>query len=131
MSVGGVSILTNTGKIGEVFAARYLAEKGYKIIGANFRTRFGEIDIIAENGEYIIFVEVKTRSQNSIANPRESVDARKQAKIIKATEQFLAQYRSRLQPRFDVIEVITENTEIPKLKEINHIENAFMGSSYH
>ncbi len=123
--------MTNSGKIGEVFAARYLVQKGYKIIGANYRTRFGEIDIIAENSEYIIFVEVKTRSVDSIANPRESVDARKQAKIIKATEQYLASYSPTLQPRFDVIEVITQIGEPPKLKEIHHIENAFMGSSYH
>lgn len=122
--------MTNSGKIGEVFAARYLSEKGYEIIGANFKTRFGEIDIIAKNSEYIIFVEVKTRSVNSIANPREWVDARKQAKIIKATKQYLANYQPNLQPRLDVIEVITENKDNPKLKDINHIENAFMDSSY-
>jgi putative endonuclease len=130
LATGGVSILTNSGKIGEVFAARFLAEKGYKIIGANFRTRFGEIDIIAENGKYIIFVEVKTRNANSIASPKESVDSRKQAKIIKATGQYLALYQPTLQPRFDVVEVITEGTEIPKLKEIHHLENAFMASNY-
>ena len=118
--------MANSGKIGEVFAARYLSRKGYKIIGANYRTRFGEIDIIAIKNEYIIFVEVKTRNTNSIAQAKEWVDARKQAKIIKATQQYLAQYQPDLQPRFDVIEVITDASEISKPKEIHHLENAFM-----
>ncbi len=106
---------------GEEKAAKHLKKQGYNIISKNFQTRFGEIDIIAEDKEYIIFVEVKARSEKSIAEPREFVDLKKQRKIIKTAEIYLSANPSEKQPRFDVVEV--KRTKIKT--EINHIMNAF------
>lgn len=106
---------------GEEKAAKYLKKQGYSIIGKNFQSRFGEIDIIAENKEYIIFAEVKARGEKSIAEPKEFVDLRKQRKIIKTAEIYLSENPTEKQPRFDVIEVKKDKMKI----HINHIENAF------
>ena len=70
-----------TGKKGEVFAAEYYRKLGYSVRDVNFHSRYGEIDVIAENDFQIIFCEVKTRSADTPVNPREAVDAKKQQKI--------------------------------------------------
>ncbi len=106
---------------GEERAAKYLKKQGYEIVVRNFQSRFGEIDIIAENKEYIVFAEVKARSENSIAEPKEFVDLRKQRKIIKTAEIFLSENITEKQPRFDVVEVKKEKGRY----FINHILNAF------
>ncbi len=106
---------------GEERAAKYLKKQGYYIIAKNFQTRFGEIDIIAEDKEYIVFVEVKSRSEKSIAEPREFVDLRKQRKIIKTAEIYLSENPAEKQPRFDVVEVKREKGKT----SLNHIVNAF------
>lgn len=111
------------GKIGERCVARYLRDKKYEIIGANFHTRFGEIDIIATKGKYIAFVEVKTRSENSLYSPAQAVDARKQGKLQKTALLYLSKNKTDLQPRFDVAEVIMDSNE--NVLNINYIENAF------
>lgn len=111
----------STGAAGEKAAAEYLMEKGYTVICRNFRCRLGEIDIIAENQKYLVFVEVKTRARGSMLLPREAVDAKKRARIIKAAEMYLVIHGVRLQPRFDVIEVVTDGG----VASINQIENAF------
>ena len=112
-----------TGLWGEIYAARYLREKGCRIISANYRTRFGEVDIIARNKKYICFVEVKTRGEGAIAQPKEAVDLSKQKKIVAASELFMKTYKYRLQPRYDVCELwLDENFSV---KKINYIENAF------
>ncbi|MEI6579341.1 MAG: YraN family protein [Eubacteriales bacterium] len=112
-----------TGLWGETYAARYLRDKGCKIIAANVSNRYGEVDIIACDEEYIFFAEVKTRGENAIATPAESVSYQKQRKICGVAAAFLQKYRYDLQPRFDVIEVYLDADN--KLKRINHIENAF------
>lgn len=71
------------GDIGEKFTERYLKKNGYKILERNYRQKCGEIDIIAQKGEYIIFTEVKTRAANFIARPYEAVDRRKISRIRK------------------------------------------------
>ncbi|MBP3329236.1 MAG: YraN family protein [Clostridia bacterium] len=106
---------------GEDKAAKYLKKQGYKITAKNFQSRFGEIDIIAENEEYIVFVEVKARGEKSIAEPKEFVDIRKQRKIIKTAEVYLAEKFSEKQPRFDVVEIKKEKGKT----NLNHIINAF------
>lgn len=111
-----------TGKIGEDFAAKLIESNGYEIIARNFRTRLGEIDIIAQNKEFIVFVEVKTRKENSFSTPLEAVDVRKQKKIIFAAEEYLQNISVNLQPRFDVIAITTKNNEVIISKII---ENAF------
>ncbi len=70
-----------TGVAGENHAAHYLQTLGYRIIQRNYRTRIGEIDIIAREGEFLVFVEVKTRTGQNFGLPQSAVDARKQFKI--------------------------------------------------
>lgn len=112
------------GAYGEYEAARYLRKKGYNIVGANFRCRFGEIDIIGEKDGFLVFVEVKTRDENSFYTPAEAVTYKKIQRLVKTAQIYLMQNDTSLQPRFDVIEVYTSGG---KVKRINHIENAFEG----
>lgn len=114
--------MTDYGKIAELKSAIYLRKKGYTILEHNYHSRFGEVDIIAENDKYLIFVEVKMRGENSLYTPREAVDSYKQKKIIATAGAYIAQYKIGLQPRFDVIEVYMSNK---KIKSIKHLENAF------
>ncbi len=112
----------NLGNAGENFAANYLESRGYKIIARNFRVRSAEIDIIAEIGGVIVFVEVKTRSNIRHGLPAEAVNFRKQKKIIEAASVFLQDetYAERA-CRFDVVEVYSSGRNF----SARHIENAF------
>jgi len=110
------------GKLAELKACEYLEKKKYKLIDVNYISRFGEIDLIMQKGKYICFIEVKMRSNLSVADPKEFVDGNKQQKIISTAKLFLAHHKVNLQPRFDVVEVFTENNNI---KSIKHLENAF------
>ena len=114
-----------TGKTGENKAAQYLQSKGYIITGRNVQFRSGEIDIIAENDEYIVFVEVKTRKNADFAEAREYVGRTKQQRIMKSAMLYLSRHDTGKQPRFDVIEVYLPEGLFGRTK-INHIENAFM-----
>lgn len=116
----------DTGKLGELTAARYLREKGYEIVASNFHSRFGEIDIIAKNKKYICFTEVKTRAENSRFSPADAVDFAKRKKIISTAKVFMAQNETDLQPRFDIAEVICSDG---KVASVNLIENAFDGDA--
>lgn len=115
------------GNKGEDFAAEYYRKLGYEITQRNFHCRGGEIDIIAENGEYIIFVEVKTRADNSLYLPREAVDERKQKKLTLAAMKYLSQSGNEKQPQFDVFEVYSRGDRIYKFQRI---ENAFEGADF-
>jgi len=112
------------GAWGEDAACNYLEGRGYRIIARNFRTRFGEIDIIAEQGAYIVFAEVKTRKNSRFAEAREFVTKSKQRKILTSADLWLSGHSTELQPRFDVIEVYGEENS-PVTPCINLIENAF------
>ncbi len=112
-----------TGDFGEKITEKYLIKKKYRILEKNFRCKLGEIDIIAANTSNIIFVEVKTRGENSFGFPSEAVTKIKQKKIIKTALIYLMKFPCELQPRFDVSEVyILKN----KSYKINYIENAFI-----
>lgn len=113
------------GAVGEVLAARFLRDKGYGIVSANYRCRFGEIDIIAEDDEYIAFVEVKTRAQQSWYTPREAVTEAKQERIYKTALLFLQEHPTEKQPRFDVIEVITDPQKTVGALRVEHLCNVF------
>lgn len=119
------------GAAGEVMAARFLRENGYDIWTANYSCRFGEIDIIAAKEPYIAFVEVKTRSEDSIYAPREAVTNRKQLRIIKTAMLFIQNNNIELQPRFDVIEIITRKNHPMNIVEIDHIQGAFDAGDLH
>lgn len=114
------------GSLGEQSATDYLKKNGYEILSNNEHSRYGEIDIIACDKDYIVFVEVKTRFEDSLYLPREAVDFRKQQKLIKTAGVYLSQHDiGKLQPRFDVIEVIVYRQNEYKIKELNHLKNAF------
>ncbi len=117
------------GSWGEAVAASYLREKKYKIISMGYRSRFGEIDIIAENRNVIAFVEVKTRRSSSFAMAREYVNSEKRRRIIATASLWLEFSGSKKQPRFDVIEVYAWNGVQTANPQIHHIENAFDLSS--
>lgn len=119
------------GAAGEVMAARYLRKKGYTLIAANYRTRFGEIDIIAADKKYIAFVEVKLRSRAAIYTPEEAVTPLKQQKIVKAAMQYLQMHPSDLQPRFDVIAIVADDRDPMKARSLEHLKAAFdVGGMY-
>lgn len=113
------------GAWGERQAQAYLKRKGYRIVETNFRTRLGEIDIIASDGPYIVFAEVKTRRNSRFALPREHVTAAKQQRICQTAELWLQQNPGVGQPRFDVIEVYGEEGAAPR--DICHLIDAFGG----
>ena len=113
------------GQLGGEQAARYLRRRCYHIEERNYRCRFGEIDLIARKGRYIVFVEVKLRRDDSHGEAREFVTALKQQRVIAAAQHWLGLHETELQPRFDVIEVYAPRGETGPVK-INHIENAFM-----
>ena len=106
------------GAKGEIQALKYLTENKYKILFTNYKNKIGEIDIIAKQKEYIVFIEVKKRETLAFGRPSEAVDKRKQQKIRLVAQMFLKQYKLfDSDVRFDVIEIIGD--------ELNHIENAF------
>jgi len=113
------------GNWGERIAHEYLRKNNYKIITTRFRSRFGEIDIIAKNWEFLVFVEVKTRKDATFAYAREYVGKVKQRKMIATAKYWLAVRPTKLQPRFDVIEIYAKDGESTISPEIIHIENAF------
>ena len=116
------------GNLGEDYACTVLEELGYELLDRNFRSRFGEIDIIAKKEGYLCFVEVKTRGQSSMGRPAESVTVSKQKKIVKTVEYYLVRHpqlleREGLQPRFDCMEVFADSEGVPVAYEF--IKNAF------
>ena len=113
------------GNGGEDIAAAYLKKKKYKIRERNYNIRGGEIDIIAEKGGYVIFVEVKTRSGKGFGSPEEAVTYTKQQRVIKAAQVYM-QRLGDVPVRFDVIAVEghMENGRF-RSENIMHIENAF------
>lgn len=113
---------TGTGKIGEHYTAEYLKEMGYELLELNFKSRFGEIDIIARNEKYLAFVEVKTRRTDGLTHPFEAITPGKRVKIIKTAQFYLLHHPTELQPRFDAAAVFTQDGELQKLE---YLENAF------
>ena len=113
------------GAWGEARAAQYLQKKHYKLVAMGYTSRFGEIDLIVKNWQYLVFVEVKLRKNANFARAREYVDYRKQDRIRMTASMFLSENPTRLQPRFDVIEIYAPegmNTPDP---QIIHMEDAF------
>ena len=113
------------GPWGEAQAADYLRRKGYSLVAANYRCRFGEIDLIVRNRRYLVFVEVKLRKNADFAQAREFVDYRKQQRIRATASMYLSRYPTSLQPRFDVIEIYAPQGMETKKLTINHLEDAF------
>lgn len=106
-------------------AAEFLKKKGYRILACNYRSRFGEIDLIARFKKFVVFVEVKLRKSSNIVLAREYVDIQKQRRIYATAELWLAENETKLQPRFDVIEIYAPQGMETKNPEIIHLEAAF------
>lgn len=113
------------GAWGEALAAEYLRGKKYTLVAAGFHSRFGEIDLIARNKQYLAFVEVKLRKNDHFAGAKEYVDRRKQDKIRVTASIYLSQYPTDLQPRFDVIEIYCPQGRGTPDPKIIHLEGAF------
>lgn len=109
------------GDKGEELAAAYLLERGYVIIHKKWKHARFEVDLIAEKGDEIVFVEVKLRYSRVYGEPWEAVNKGKQKKIIVGADAYLKQTRSMKEPRFDIISIVEGNGKT----EILHIEEAF------
>jgi putative endonuclease len=111
------------GGYGEEIAVTYLKDQKYKIIDRNYRCKCGELDIVASDGNVLVFVEVKTRKNYSYGPPQLSVTQFKQRQISKAALSYVAAKRlCDKSARFDVIAILLREHEKPR---IDHIKNAF------
>ena len=114
-----------TGAEGEKRVANFLRKNGFSIIKRNYVCRYGEVDIIAEDGQYILFVEVKTRKNGSMVSGVEAVDAYKQKRITLTANDYIVKTGCQKQPRFDIAEVTTfikaDNTTGYKLHYIENV----------
>lgn len=111
------------GRDGEELAVSHLRSKGYEIVQQHYRHGHGEIDIIAKDGEMLVFVEVKTRASDSYGSPLEAITAGKQRQLYHLANAYLAESKLVSQPcRFDAIGIMIRGNR----HEIEHIENAFI-----
>lgn len=116
------------GKRAEQMVAETLRKNGAIISKMNYRSRYGEIDIVAETHKYLIFVEVKLRKKNSLVSPRQAVDPHKQRRIILTAKDYILKSQSSeaLKVRFDVAEVVYDIDLSDNITyKINYIKNAF------
>lgn len=110
------------GKSSEELAARYLKKRKYKILAQNYRTRFGEVDIVARHKRTIVFVEVKSRKTNRFGHPKGAVTRQKQKKMTRVALHYLKQTgQNDAKARFDVVSIQINQGK----PEIEVIENAF------
>lgn len=123
MSGGGEA--RRLGQWGEDQVAEELRREGWTVITRNFRCRMGEIDIIAENGRYLAFVEVKLRKNDRFGAACEAVTPSKRRKLLAAAQYYLMRHPTELQPRFDVAEVYAPQGDHTEKPDISYIENAF------
>ena len=113
------------GAWGEALAAKYLQKKHYKLLASQYRSRYGEIDLIVCDREYVVFVEVKLRKSDKFARAAEFVDTAKQNRIRTTASYYLSENDTELKARFDVIEIYAPNGEQTIKPEIIHLEDAF------
>jgi putative endonuclease len=109
------------GEQGEELAAVHLKEKGYKILHRNWKSGKKELDIVAENKDFVVFVEVKTRSENFLASAQDTISREKRRLMLFAAESYLQRYNINKDGRFDVITIISKGQNFT----IEHLENAF------
>jgi putative endonuclease len=111
----------NIGKLGEIEARLYISSKGLTIKHLNWHDSHRELDIVAEDDRYLIIIEVKTRTDPDIENPKEAVTIKKQKNIVRAAQSYIEVYDIDKEVRFDVVSVLLRNGKV----EIEHIEDAF------
>lgn len=113
------------GQWGEEQVAEKLRRGGWAIVTRNFRCRMGELDIVAKNGQYLAFVEVKLRKNDRFGSACEAVTPAKQRRLRAAAQFYLMSHPTQLQPRFDVAEVYAPQGIRTEAPDIYYIENAF------
>ncbi len=113
------------GSWGEALAAEYLRKKRYKLLDANYRCKYGEIDLIVCDRKYLVFVEVKLRKSAKFARAAEFVDVYKQNRLRTTAQMYLSCNPTHLQPRFDVVEIYAPEGIRTTCPEIYHLEDAF------
>lgn len=113
------------GTWGETIAAEVLRRKGFAVIEKNYRSRYGEIDLIAEGQGMVVFAEVKLRKTALYGAAREFVNARKQERIKNTALLWLSEHETAAQPRFDVIEVYPPDGKTNFRPRVCHLEDAF------
>jgi len=110
------------GREGEVLAARLLTGKGYRILARNYRTAGGEVDLVCEDGDTLVFVEVKTRSAGSLGRPDQAVTGLKRGRLVRAAAAFLSEHDGWERPcRFDVVAVVDRDGS----RTATHLPHAF------
>jgi len=110
------------GKLGEELAVNYLTGNGYKILERNWHNIHKEIDIIAQDGKFLVIVEVKTRQSDDYGEPDLAVTKRKQRMLIAAANAYITRKGLDMETRFDIISIIFRDGE----PIIEHIEDAFL-----
>ena len=111
------------GILGERKAQAYLKRRGYQILECNYRTKGGELDIIAKQQDCIVFVEVKTRTNEEYGTPADAVSVYKQRHMLKSARDYLLQFDRALECRFDVIEVVLKKQGLFWHATVNHLKN--------
>lgn len=112
-----------TGNKGEELATDYLLKKGYRVIECNFRTRFGEIDIICYDKETLVFVEVKTKRGHDFGEPEEMVNKRKLSQVKRMGEVYLQDKKLDVACRVDVVAIVMENSG--SIERIEHYQAVY------
>ena len=110
------------GKKGEEQAANFLKSIGYQILALNWRFKHLEVDIVAQDGNELVIIEVKTRATDFFGTPESFVDKGKQSKLIKAAHEYITSNNLDLEVRFDIVSIITSTNKV------HHIKNAFYAS---
>ena len=111
------------GKWGEGVAGRFLQEKGYRLLDANYRCRWGEVDIVAQEGDELVFVEVRTRRGTQYGTPEESVTAAKARRLIATAQDYLQQHgQEESEWRIDLIAIRLDGDH--KVQDIAHLRHA-------
>ena len=113
------------GQIGEQAVVDELVKRDYEILARNYHSRYGEIDIIAKQGEHLVFTEVKARNPKAKGTPAEAVNASKRKKLIQTALIYIQENETELQPRFDIAEVFFTGSAEPQVKGIRYLADAF------
>lgn len=119
----GMDDRAELGKAGERYAARYLRRLGYRLVTRNYRCPMGEIDLVVLDRHIIVFVEVKTRSSDELADPEDAVTPEKQWRLTRSAQCFIRQTRSSGRAcRFDVVALTLDDAE---RMSVEHFKSAF------
>jgi putative endonuclease len=111
------------GELGERIAERWLAKKGWRLVGRRFRNGHRDIDLIVEGDDTVVFVEVKARRPSDFGDPTEAVDWRKQRELIRSAQVWMDRFGAPGRSyRFDIVGVLVDGTSV----RVRHVENAFL-----